>query len=185
MAGTSNITGLESIIYADNASFDGTERGGAINADMELWIGSSTLPHIRKGFIKSTDGTVTVSYDAPDIDLSVNSSSLFGWQTISTSQTLAANKGYICISPGDAMDLTLPATVGSVIGDKIEIILDGATFFTIRQSAGQQIRLGILETTLGVTGAIEGATQGDWIELIYQGGGRWNASAKSGNFIIF
>lgn len=55
MGGFNSVTTLETIVFADNASFDGTERGGALSADGELWIGSSTSNrannggHVRKG----------------------------------------------------------------------------------------------------------------------------------------
>lgn len=62
MAGTSNITGLESILFADNISFDGTERAGAMTLDGQLFIGSTTLPHVRKGLITSSDGSITWTF---------------------------------------------------------------------------------------------------------------------------
>ena len=49
MPGFSTITGDESIVWADNLSFDGTERGGKLTTDGELLIGSTVAPHIRKG----------------------------------------------------------------------------------------------------------------------------------------
>lgn len=72
MAGSSSITGLESIIFADNASFNGTERGGAMTLDGQLWIGSTALPHVRLGQIISPTGTVTIGYVAPNIHLDVD-----------------------------------------------------------------------------------------------------------------
>lgn len=48
MPGFSNITGDESIMYADNCSFDGTERDGKMTANGQLWIGSASSPHVRK-----------------------------------------------------------------------------------------------------------------------------------------
>lgn len=49
MPGTSSITGDESIVFCDNMSFDGTERGGKMTADGDLWIGSTVAPHVKKG----------------------------------------------------------------------------------------------------------------------------------------
>ncbi len=60
MAGSSNVSGQESILFADNASFDGTQRGGALGLDGEIWIGSSTSPHVVKGVITGGPG-VTIS----------------------------------------------------------------------------------------------------------------------------
>lgn len=70
MAGTSNISGQESILYGDNASFDGTERGGAMTTDGQLWIGSSVAPHVRKGTL-SSDGTITITVGNGTIQLGV------------------------------------------------------------------------------------------------------------------
>jgi hypothetical protein len=49
MAGFSSVTGDEAIMFADNASFDGTQRGGKMTADGQVWIGSVIAPHVRKG----------------------------------------------------------------------------------------------------------------------------------------
>ena len=62
MAGFSNVSGDESIVYADNASFDGTERGGKITTNGQLWIGATASPHVRVGTITSTGSTITVIY---------------------------------------------------------------------------------------------------------------------------
>ncbi len=72
MPGFSNITGDESIMYADNLSLDGTERGGKITSDGELLIGSSVAPHIRVGTITSGDGSVTIVTGNGTIDLTAS-----------------------------------------------------------------------------------------------------------------
>lgn len=184
MAGSSNITGLESIIFADNASFDGTERGGALNADGELWIGSATLPRVRKGTLVSSDNTIGIQYAAPNIDLVLPRLLYFVWQTITADQQLDPGTGYMCIAPGGAILLNLPTVLSSQLGDTIEVLLDGATSFTIEQDVGQQIRLGNQETTLGNSGSIVSTQQGDWIRLVCQGGGRWIAHSNSGNLTV-
>jgi len=53
--GFSFITGQETIMHADNASFDGTERAGALSANGQLWIGSAGSPHVVKNTL--TPGT--------------------------------------------------------------------------------------------------------------------------------
>ncbi len=72
MAGNSSVTGLETITFTDNMSFDGTKRGGAMTTNGELFIGSTSLPHIRKGFITSPLGTISIGYSAPNITLDLN-----------------------------------------------------------------------------------------------------------------
>lgn len=62
MSGSSNITGQESIVFADNLSLDGTERGGAFNADGQLWIGSTaaTPTHVKRSTLTAGSGiTIT------------------------------------------------------------------------------------------------------------------------------
>jgi hypothetical protein len=71
MAGFSNITGDESIMFADNASFDGTERTGKLTTNGQLWIGSTAAPHVKKGTITSPLGTVTIGYSSPNITIDV------------------------------------------------------------------------------------------------------------------
>ncbi len=75
MAGTSNISGDESIVFADNASFDGTERGGKFTTNGELWIGSTASPHVKKGTITSPLGTVVIGYSSPNITLDISGGS--------------------------------------------------------------------------------------------------------------
>ena len=73
MAGSSNITGDESIFFCDNMSFDGTERGGKLTTNGQLWIGSTPSRHVRAGFITSNDGSVTITNGPGTIDLSASS----------------------------------------------------------------------------------------------------------------
>jgi len=76
MGGFSSVTGLETIVNADNASFDGTERGGAMTTNGQLWIGSTALPHVKLGNITSPLGTLTIGYSSPNITLDVTGGSV-------------------------------------------------------------------------------------------------------------
>lgn len=69
MGGFSSVTTLETIMFADNASFDGTQRGGAMTTNGQLWIGATALPHVRLGSITSPLGTINIGYSAPNITL--------------------------------------------------------------------------------------------------------------------
>lgn len=71
MTGSSNLQGAESILFTDNISFDGTERGGKMTTNGELYIGSTSGRHVKKGSIVSLDGSVTVGYSDPDINLTI------------------------------------------------------------------------------------------------------------------
>lgn len=69
MPGFSSITGQESVMFADNCSFDGTKRGGVITTDGQFWIGNSASPRVRVGTITSPLGTITIGYSAPNITI--------------------------------------------------------------------------------------------------------------------
>lgn len=69
MPGFSTITSDESIMFADNASFDGTQRGGKMTTNAELWIGATASPHVKLGTLTSPLGTITIGYSSPNITL--------------------------------------------------------------------------------------------------------------------
>lgn len=71
MGGFSSVTGLETIVFADNASFDGTQRGGAMTINGQLWIGATALPHVKLGSITSPLGTLNIGYVSPNITLDI------------------------------------------------------------------------------------------------------------------
>lgn len=105
------------------------------------------------------------------------------WNTISASQTLVKNNGYICISPGGALALLLPPV--SALGDTIEITLDGATSFSLTQGAGQSVRYGNQATTAGVGGSLTTTQQGDTIRLVCQTANlKWNVLSSLGNLTV-
>lgn len=76
MPGSSNITGDESILFCDNMSFDGTERGGKMITNGQLFIGATASNrannggHVRLGQLTSPDTTVVIGYSDPNITLS-------------------------------------------------------------------------------------------------------------------
>jgi hypothetical protein len=75
MAGNSSIRGDETITFTDNMSFDGTDRGGKMTTDGQLWIGATASNrannggHVRLGSLTSPNGTITIGYSAPNITL--------------------------------------------------------------------------------------------------------------------
>lgn len=120
--------------------------------------------------ITNGPGTITVS----------SSTGTLTWQVITASQTLVVEHGYICVSPGGALALLLPPV--SVLGDIIEVTLDGATSFSITQGAGQQIKIGNLSTTSGAGGSISSTQQGDTLRLVCQTANlKWNVLSSMGN----
>jgi len=73
MGGFSTVTGdpIGCVVTADNVSFDGTRRGGALTTNGQLLVGSTVLPHIRVGTITSPLGTVSIGYSSPNITIDV------------------------------------------------------------------------------------------------------------------
>src|SRR5512135_34328 len=71
--GFSFITGDETIVHADNASFDGTNRGGKMTTNGQLWIGSTASPHVKLGNLTSTGGSVTITNGSGTINLEAGS----------------------------------------------------------------------------------------------------------------
>lgn len=104
------------------------------------------------------------------------------WNKISSSQSLVVNNGYFCVG-GGALSLALPAT--SAVGNVIDINLNGSTSFTVTQAAGQQILLGNLSSTSGVTGTLASTQQGDTVRMICLTANlTWVVFASMGNLIL-
>jgi len=71
------------------------------------------------------------------------------------------------------------------VGDEIKITLDGATSFRIVQGAGQYIRIGNDETTVGPGGTIVTTQQGDSITMVCSvANTKWNVISPIGNPIV-
>jgi hypothetical protein len=170
MAGNSSITNSQTVTHTDNLSFDGTDRGGAMNTDGQLYIGSSSSNrpndggHVRRGSLTSPNGTINIGYDAPDITLDANNAGMI-WENIGASQDLEVDHGYFC-SSGGALSLALPET--SEVGDTISVMLIGSTSWTITQGDGQQIRIATSTTTSGAGGSLASQQQGDGVTLVCQ-----------------
>ena len=127
-------------------------------------------------------GGTTTSGVGNIITITVSGSGMT-WNRISSSQTLAVNNGYFCVAPGGALSLLLPPV--SVLGDEIEITIDGAASFTVTQGAGQTIKLGNQTTTPGIGGSISSTQQGDTIRMVCKVNNlEWNILSMMGNTIF-
>jgi len=131
--------------------------------------------------LTSTGSSVAITGSTNSINFDVVGTGDLIWQTIFASQSLAAKNGYICISPGGALLLALPAV--SSLGDTIEVTLDGATSFTITQpNSTSQVRYGNITTTLGTGGSLTTTNPGDTIRIVCQtANSRWNILSSIGN----
>lgn len=165
----------------------GANSFGAGSGDVLFLQGNSggAVPPDGSGIIHvvGAGGTTVVGNIGTNTLTITVSGSGMTWNTIAASQMLAVNNGYICVSPGGALALLLPAV--SALGDEITVTLDGSTSFSITQGAGQQIRFGSLATTAGVGGSITTTQQGDTITLVCQTANlKWNAISSMGNLTV-
>ena len=176
MAGFAN----GSILVANNVDFSGAyPPTNTVTSDGQLLIGSTAAPNIRVATLTQGSGIV-ITNGSGSISIATTGTPPTIWTTISASQTLAVNHGYICVSPGGALSLALPAT--SAVGDLIEVTLDGATSFTITQGAGQSIRIGNGSTTVGAGGSLASTQQGDTIRMVCSVVNlKWNILSEMGN----
>lgn len=141
----------------------------------------TAVPALNVLNVLGAAGTTT-SGSGNTITITVSGSGMT-WSTITASQTLAVDNGYFCVSPGGALSLLLPAV--SNIGDEIEVVLNGATSFTITQAAGQSIRLGNVATTTGAGGSLASTQQGDWVRMVCMTANlAWVAIAEEGNITV-
>ncbi len=183
MAGFSNITGDESIMFADNASFDGTERTGKLTTNGQLWIGATSSPHVKKGSITSPLGTIVIGYSSPNITLDVVAGG-FKWNDITTAtQIIAVENGYVTDRSG-GVTYTLPASAN--FGDEF-IITGKLGLWTLAQNAGQQITFSSSSTTVGVAGSLAATNLGDsiWAVCTTAGGSTiWRVYNSIGNITV-
>lgn len=149
MPGFSNITGDESIVFTDNASFDGTERGGKMTADGDLWIGSTVAPHVRKGTIASGDGTVVITKTAGHIDLSAPGSGSGGVNSVTTNSGTAAPAAGVLQVNG------LAETTTSASGNTVSILSPRTAKFivdpTLNNGTHQTIAAALTAASSGET----------------------------------
>jgi len=104
------------------------------------------------------------------------------WSTVGASTALINNNGFICTA-GAALSFSLPAV--AAVGTAIGLSLDGSTSWTITQGAGQQIRIGNQQTTLGAGGSLASTDQGDTVLLMcVTANTRWIAIDVVGNITV-
>ena len=165
------------VLSATNVDFRSVQPVvGQVVADGQLLIGSTASPNIRVSTLTAGTG-IEITNAAGSITISG-----MLWSTVGAGTPLLVNRGFICTS-GASLSFSLPAV--SSVGDKVGIALDGSTSWTISQGAGQQIRLGNRQTTLGVGGSLSSTVQGDKVELVcVTANQKWICLSSMGNIII-
>lgn len=100
---------------------------------------------------------------------------------ISATTALAPNRGYWVDSPA-LVTLQLPAAQNL---DWLELYQAGTGEWRLQQQAGQQMRLGAVTTTLGVSGRIGSTAPGDRVRLVYRSSlNRWESTLIQGNIEV-
>ena len=108
----------------------------------------------------------------------------FSWTDVTgATQTFAASNGYIT-DRGGGVTYTLPAS--GTLGDTIKIV-GKSGIATITPNANQQILIGSVSGSVGVTGTCVATNAGDCIELICTTSGAstvWRADSVIGNWVL-
>jgi hypothetical protein len=149
-----------------------------------FWTAAPTAGQILIGTSSTSDPVLNTITAGPGISITnapgsitISSSATgLGWSLISASQTLASNRGYICIGGGNLV-LTLPGAPS--LGDLIEVVLDGSTSWMIQLPGGVTALYG----STPVTSSLTSTYQGDAIRFVCQSATKWNVLSSIGNII--
>lgn len=184
--GFSGVHTLQDFVFADNASFDGTGRGGGLTTNGQLWIGHTTADrpddsgHVKVGQLVSPNNSILFSYSSPNITAVIAGGSVvFTWNDVSGAFSPLKSNGYFVTGTATG---TLPAAPSQ--GDTIEFLVDHVTQdLTITASGTQLIRFGSVVSSAGGT-ALSGA-QGDSVTLVYRAADTcWCATSIIGTWIL-
>jgi len=156
--------------------------GGAVTETITGNSGGPVGPDAAFNINIIGEGGVLVTGFPGSNTLVITDSNAFLWNLTAFSESMVENNGYIC-DGGGALVLTLPLT--AAFGTIIEVTLDGSTSFQIAQNAGQQIRMGSVQTTVGTGGSITTTVQGNSLRMVCQTANtKWNVLSSMGNFTI-
>lgn len=178
-ASSSNVVGG---LSTTNSAVMATTSGGAPQwlalTDGQVAIGSSTGAPLAATLTAGTNISVTNGHNT--ITIAATGAGGFVWTDVTgTSQTMAANNGYIADN-ASLVTLTLPTT--SAQGTIIEISGNGAGGWTVAQNSGQAIKFGSVTTTTGTGGSLSSSNRYDAIKLLCTvANTQWNVQSSVGN----
>jgi hypothetical protein len=183
-----NVSGGTLNLYYNNLTGARVHTGGTLRVwnppvamtNGQLVIGSTGVEPVVAN-LTAGDG-ISITNGAGSITIS-NTGTGSKWNFVSSNQNMTTDNQYMCIAPGGALTLALPAT--STKGDEIEVSLNGATSWQITQAAGQQIYIGDSNTTLGVGGSLTSTKQGDSLRAVCVVDNlKWTVLSSFGNITI-
>lgn len=128
--------------------------------------GSPEVEPDGNGIISVVGGMgVTVNGNGPGNTVTINAiGGGLSWSVISSAtQSISSQNGYFA-NRGGGVAFTLPATCS--IGDTFSIGAINAGGWSLAQNAGQTIKIGSLDTTLGVGGSLASTANGDTIKIV-------------------
>lgn len=158
MAGFTNEVAL-----CTNIQTDGNPVGtGSFTANGQLLIGGDANPHMAVGTLTAGDN-ITITNSQNGITIAASGGGLSTVIEDASVANAADLTSYVFVSPGGALTIGLPTV--APVGFQFRISLDGATSIQLTQAAGQQVRFGSSETTLGATGSLTSTAQGDSLTL--------------------
>lgn len=160
------------VVYAKNADFTAadnqnvSENNGLIT-DGQLWIGSTATnaggTHINVGQLISSDSSVTIAYDSPNIDLTVSGTpvdfTLTGNSGVATSvssnvNVITTNTTGVFTGSGDDLNFDYPST-NLGIGTSFPVLTSGFNNIVLgKNGSGASITSGTRNTILGGASAL-------------------------------
>ncbi len=107
----------------------------------------------------------------------------FTWQVVAVNTPIVTDNGYIANGAG-TLTFSLPAV--SVVGDEFAITgMNNATGWQVTQGAGQQIFIGLTNTTLGAGGSLTSSATRDSIQCVcIVANTTWQVISMVGNITI-
>lgn len=137
----------------------GTPSISALGAG-QIFIGTTSAAPTAASLTAGNGITIT----SASASITIASTGTVAWTDVTgTSQTMAANTGYIADN-ASLVTLTLPTTAAQ--GTIIEVAGNGAGGWTIAQNANQNIKIGSSTTTTGVGGSLSSTNRYDGITLL-------------------
>lgn len=162
--GSSSVTGLETIGFFDNMSFDGTRRGGAMTTDGQLWVGSSVAPHIRLSSLTAGSG-VTITPGNGTISISATGSG----GTVTAVSVASANGFAGSSNGGSSPTLTLSTTITGVLSGN-------GTAITGSSITQYDVLVG------GASNAISSVGPGTALQILQSGGNAANPAYSTATY---
>lgn len=155
----SGLTGANSSMLVTSAT--GVPSMTASLTNGQLIIGSTGATPVP-GTLSAGPG-ISIANGAGTITISGTGSGI-GWTNVTgTTQAGAADSGYVSNNAG-LVTITLPTT--AAFGTAFSIIGAGAGGWKIAQNAGQNVQVGNVSSTVGVTGSVASTNQFDSIDLL-------------------